>query len=248
MSELQTINSPSRLLEIAVEHNADVEKLERLMDMQVKWDAQQAKKSYQIAIGKFQYECPVIVKNKAGHNYFYTPLSDIIAQIKKPMRDAGLSFRFEQNHEQAIEVRCYVTHSDGHSESSSMSACADTSGSKNSVQAIGSTVTYLQRYTLLNVLGIATADADMDGRLPTDLDHAAELQTLIEHVACVRDYYDEVTEVKSLIANDDVGGARDVLKDLPQDAQKLLWRAPSKGGIFTTEERASIKNYSSEAA
>jgi hypothetical protein len=51
----------------------------------------------------------------------------------------------------------------GHSERTTLSATADTSGSKNSIQAIGSTVTYLQRYTLLAAVGLA-AGGDDDGQ------------------------------------------------------------------------------------
>jgi hypothetical protein len=52
----------------------------------------------------------------------------------------------------------------GHSEETTLRAIPDTSGSKNSIQAIGSTVTYLQRYTLLAAVGMAAAGMDNDGR------------------------------------------------------------------------------------
>ena len=50
-----------------------------------------------------------------------------------------------------------------------MTALADKTGSKNAVQAIGSTVTYLQRYTLIGALGITTADDDMDARINNEI-------------------------------------------------------------------------------
>jgi hypothetical protein len=52
----------------------------------------------------------------------------------------------------------------GHSEETTLKAIPDTSGSKNSIQAIGSTVTYLERYTLLAAMGMAAAGMDNDGR------------------------------------------------------------------------------------
>jgi hypothetical protein len=42
-------------------------------------------------------------------------------------------------------------------------AGADQSGAKNSIQAIGSTISYLQRYTLKAALGLAAANDD-DGK------------------------------------------------------------------------------------
>ena len=50
-----------------------------------------------------------------------------------------------------------------------MSAPADTSSQKNSIQAIASTVTYLQRYTANALLGLAAVDMDTDSRTPADL-------------------------------------------------------------------------------
>ncbi len=66
-----------------------------------------------------------------------------------------------------------------------MSASPDTSGSKNSIQAIGSTVSYLQRYTLFAILGLASTDQDNDGGAPTkplDENQLANLESLMDEV------------------------------------------------------------------
>lgn len=160
------INQPMRLIEMAISNNADIEKLEKLMALQERWNAQEAKKSFLSAMSSFQRNCPDIMKAKQGHNYLYAPLSDIVTQIRDVLASNGLSYRFEQNHDAGIQVTCIVSHNDGHSELTTMKASPDTSGSKNAIQAIGSTVQYLMRYTLIGALGITTADIDMDGRLP----------------------------------------------------------------------------------
>lgn len=252
MSELikQEQASPNQLIQMAISQNADIDKLERLMDMQIKWDASQAQKKYFEALSKFQELCPVITKNKQGHNYKYAPLSDIVQQIKQSLQQVGISYRFEQttSEQGAIIITCVTTHVDGHSERTSMSASPDTSGSKNSVQAIGSTVSYLQRYTLTGSLGIATADDDMDGRLPTDIDWKSEYEKVLTHVEAARNYIDEVFNIKEAIANGEHVSAKQEFVDLDQDIQKALWKAPSKGGIFTTEELKSLKETSATGA
>ncbi len=58
---------------------------------------------------------------------------------------------------------CTITHELGHSESTSLTANPDISGSKNAIQAIGSTISYLERYTVLALTGLATKDMDDDG-------------------------------------------------------------------------------------
>ena len=63
----------------------------------------------------------------------------------------------------SVTVTCHITHEAGHRESVTLSGPPDDSGKKNKIQQVGSTVTYLQRYTLLSSLGLATADQDDDG-------------------------------------------------------------------------------------
>lgn len=165
MNELVTV-SPMTLIETAVSKGADVTQLEKLMALHERWESSQAKKSFLTALSVFQSRCPEIQKNKKGHNSFYAPLSDIVAQTRTILAECGLSYRFEQEHGDKIKVTCIVSHVDGHSEQTSMESDPDTSGSKNSIQAIGSAVQYLMRYTFISALGITTADSDMDGRIP----------------------------------------------------------------------------------
>jgi hypothetical protein len=67
----------------------------------------------------------------------------------------------------------------GHSESTSLSASPDTSGSKNAIQAIGSTVSYLQRYTILALTGLATEDMDDDGHAAAEpIEYITEAQAI----------------------------------------------------------------------
>lgn len=163
--------TPDQLLALAVNNNLDIDKLERLLAMKERWDAAQAKKAFFTALAEFQMECPEIRKTKevsfGQTKYFFAPLGDIDRQIKKPLKDHGLTKRWEVDDKtEDIEVVCLITHEDGHSERTSMRAKADTSGSKNPIQARGSAIEYMKRYTLIGALGITTADSDIDGRLP----------------------------------------------------------------------------------
>lgn len=166
----QESQQPMRLLELAINRDADIDKLERLMEMQNQWEDRNAKREFLAAVARFQSKCPDIKKLKQGHNYKYAPLADIISQVRDLIAECGLCYRFEQDHEKGIRVTCIVSHESGHSESNTMVAAPDTSGSKNAIQAIGSTVQYLMRYTFVGAFGITTADEDMDGRLPEKLD------------------------------------------------------------------------------
>lgn len=168
-TQQQQQTSPMQLVELAISKDADIDKLERLMQMQERWEAREAEKAFNVALADFQHKCPRIEKRKQAHNYKYAPLGDIIEQIKETLHDCGLSYTFTNEHsDKEIKVTCTITHVLGHRESTSMTVNPDTSGSKNAIQSIGSAQTYGQRYTLTGALGITTADEDVDGRLPDE--------------------------------------------------------------------------------
>lgn len=161
--------NPSALLQLAVQQNLDIEKLEKLMQLQERWQANISRKDFLNSISKFQSECPAIEKTKkvafGNTKYSYAPLGEIAATIKKAMADNGLSHRWEIGEDaDNIVVTCIISHINGHSEKTTMRGAKDGSGNKNAIQSSGSTVSYLQRYSLIGALGISTADEDVDGK------------------------------------------------------------------------------------
>jgi hypothetical protein len=167
--------TPDQLLALAVNNNLDIDKLERLLAMKERWDKVQAEKAFTEALSAFQEECPDLRKtkrvffetSKGSTEYHFAPLGDIDRQIKPIMKKHGFSKSWKiQDANGKIKVSCTIKHIGGHSETTEMEADADMSGSKNAIQAKGSAVEYLKRYTLTGALGITTADQDIDGRLP----------------------------------------------------------------------------------
>ena len=156
--------TPMQMLEIAVQQGADLDKLKQLMDLNDRYEAAQAKKAYNVAMSAFRAECPIIDRTREGHNSKYAGLAEALEQIKELISRNGLSHGWKTNQEIGyVTVECTVTHVDGHQESTSLTAEPDLSGNKNSIQAIGSSVSYLQRYTLFAILGLAAKDQDDDG-------------------------------------------------------------------------------------
>lgn len=163
-----------QLIQLAVEKGADIEKLEKLMDLQDRFEAKNARKAFFNALSKFQSELPVIKKqglasfdhkNGGGNtSYTYAKLEDIAKAIKPLLSANGLSYRYEQqSDQQCLTIVCIVTHEEGHEERTQMSGFPDQSGKKNPIQQIASTVSYLRRYTLTGALGITVSDEDDDG-------------------------------------------------------------------------------------
>lgn len=163
--------NPNELLALAVDKDLDIEKLSRLMQMKKEWDADQARRAFFEAMTNFQSEVPEIRKSKkvsfGETKYDYAPLADITRQIKDKCKEHGLSYRWEiKDTKEEISVTCLITHLDGHTEQTTMTASPDDSGKKNKIQSRGSAIEYLKRYTLIGALGLSTTDSDVDGIMP----------------------------------------------------------------------------------
>lgn len=163
--------SPSVLIAMALDKNADPEVLSKLMDLQERWERNCSQKAFVVAMTAFKQEAPSVMKKHERANfgpgkasYSYANLGSIVQEISALLGKHELSSSWEtsQDDKGLVVVSCHVTHSAGHRETVTLRGPADTSGSKNPIQSIGSTVTYLQRYTLLAVLGLATK-VDDDG-------------------------------------------------------------------------------------
>ena len=167
--------SVDRLLELAVTGNADMAKLEKLLDLKERYDKEEARKAYTAAMAAFKAEAPIITKDKKvsyGHKdgdgkteYWHATLGNIVNLAVPVMARHGLSHHWDQERDgDRVKVRCSVTHSAGHRESTDWwPGPLDATGKKNPIQQAASTVTYLERYTFLLITGLAVEEQDDDG-------------------------------------------------------------------------------------
>ncbi len=177
--------TPFSVLQDAVRQGVGVETLTKLLELQERWEANQARKAFDEAFAAFKAEAPDLERTKEvsfGQGktaYKYTPLDKIAKAVGPILAKHGLSYKWKQFQAQGdpnITVTCVLRHVQGHSEENSLTGPPDSSGSKNAVQAISSGTSYLRRYTVLGVLGMATGDEDTDGVTNAD---AADFLALI---------------------------------------------------------------------
>lgn len=175
-NEIQKTESPLMAAAALVQQadgKIDVDKLEALLKVQMQWEATQAKKAYVVAMSDFKVSPPEILKDKnvkyhttkGDVDYKHATLHNVTSKINTELSKHGLTASWVTSQDNgSVKVTCKITHIMGHSEETCLSAPPDNTGSKNVIQAIGSTVTYLQRYTLLALTGLATYDQDDDGK------------------------------------------------------------------------------------
>jgi len=150
--------------------SVDIDKMERLMLMQERIFDRNAKSAYSAALAQMQPELPAIkerggIKDRGGKvQSTYALWEDINTAIKPVLAAHGFAISFRISHpEGCIAVTGVLSHKDGHSEETTIHLPHDGSGSKNAVQAVGSSTSYGKRYTASALLNLTSYGDDDDG-------------------------------------------------------------------------------------
>lgn len=156
----------SMIERVAMDPGSDLEKLERMIELKERHDASQAKAMFAEAFARASSEFPTIpLKGKGHNNKAYATLEDITKLTRPVLSAHGLALTFAIQVEQEVIVTAKLMHKAGHCEETSIALPRETSGSKNAVQAVGSSQTYGQRYTAQAILGLSLGnDIEDDGR------------------------------------------------------------------------------------
>ncbi len=257
----QTAN-PLELLQSAIANGVDPGALEKLMDLAERHDKSVAQKAFAAAMTMAQSQCGRVAadsENKQTHSKYasYAALDKVLRPIYTDNCFA-LSFNtMESAQESHITILCDVSHTAGHTKQYSISMPADGKGAKGGdvmtkTHAVGSATQYGMRYLLKMIFNVAIGDDDDDGNNASGRNIAQEL---LDYNELVREHWDSITDCKrNLIAMHgelenqvNVTEARAALAEIPEDERKAIWRAPSKGGILTTRERALLKEKPEDA-
>lgn len=196
----------------ASDPNTDVEKLERLMGLYERITDRTAKANYSAALAEMQPQLPVISergiistdKGKTVQSR-YARWEDINDAIKPILAQHGfaLSFRVGSAADGKITVTGILSHRAGHQEETTMTLPHDSSGSKNAVQAVGSSTSYGKRYTAQALLNLTSRGEDDDGQAAgaqdvLTLDQLGEVQALMDDVGADRARFLNFLRVDSL--------------------------------------------------
>ncbi|UOF79254.1 erf superfamily [Caudoviricetes sp.] len=149
--------------------DVDIDKLERLLEMRERVEAQQALKAFAAAFPSLQAAIPEISENGAidlgrGKPIPYAKWEDINKVIKPILDEHGFSLFFRTKTDgDSVTITAVLRHVMGHTEETSLTLPVDKGGNKNVVHGIGSSTSYGQRYTaraLLNISSRLEADRD----------------------------------------------------------------------------------------
>jgi len=148
----------------------DIDKMERLMRMHTDMLARQAKTAYAAALAAMAQDLPVIqergeIRIGSGKPQRYALWEDINEAIKPVLTRHGFALSFRTGRDaDKIVVTGILSHREGHCEETTMHLPIDSSGSKNAVQAVGSSTSYGKRYTASALLNLTSRGEDDDGK------------------------------------------------------------------------------------
>lgn len=165
MVQTQSETVLSVISRAAADPTCDIEKMERLMAMHERMQERDAETAFNAAMAEMQTNLPSIAERAKGHGSIrYATLEDINDVVKPIMNQYGFAVSFRVSHEGGnINVTGVLMHKAGHREETTIVLPSDTSGSKNAVQAVGSSVSYGKRYVMSALLNLTTRGEDDDG-------------------------------------------------------------------------------------
>lgn len=224
--------TPLTMIERAIDRGVTPEVLEKLLALQERFEATQARKEFEASMAQAKAKFKPIVKkhNGYGSRYKYEKLPDVTAAIDDALFEHGLSYDWDTqvDPDGKVAVTCILRHEAGHVRHCARLAeypkdVADPKANMNGAQRLAATVTYLQRATLKASLGLAVGD-DTDGRVDAP-DQAGSITA------------DEYQFIKQLIEDTDSVEAK-VLAFVSAEHLETLTQAQYRMALAALQKRA----------
>lgn len=175
--EIAPANNASAIISVieraALNPDVDIEKMERLLDMQERIMSKNAEMEFNNALSAVQKETPRI-KREAENKQTKSKYAKLDAINKKLVpvytkHGFSLSFGTDQSpYEGWIRTTCKISHSAGHSIDKFVDLPLDDKGmqgtaNKTQMHGVGSAMSYGRRYLTMLIFNIAVTDEDDDG-------------------------------------------------------------------------------------
>jgi len=164
------------VIQSALASGRSMEELKAAFDLFERMEARRAEQEFNAAFAKFKAECPPIRKRTDNSQFAvtrngvkrparYAALEDIDADTKKALTANGLACSWGDAvvTGDSITLDCWVAHVGGHKRKATCTMPHESRAGASPQQKYASTITYLQRYSMIAALGLTTCDEDDDG-------------------------------------------------------------------------------------
>jgi ERF superfamily len=185
-----------RLLERTLaDPHSDIERLDRLAVLYERMVQREAETRFNAALVRLQPKLPVLEERgqitgpDGAVRATYATWEDMVDVMRPILARHGFSLSFKPGRSPrgVPTVTGVLRHEGGHNEAAEIELPADVSGDKNPLQAVGSTMSYGQRYVAKMLLNLVSRGDDDDGqgagRSAAELGAIAEINALTERSA-----------------------------------------------------------------
>ena len=170
----------------ASDANVDVGKMERLMALMERREAQDRQQLFSAALSRIQAVAPQITQHGRTDKARFAKLEDIDTSMRPLMAAEGLALSFDTSFvDGRVLMTARLSHSGGHFEEKTLALPTDTGPGRNPIQAMGSTVSYGRRYLTKMWFNIVEVAEDNDGngaRKSISQKQADELNDLLTEI------------------------------------------------------------------
>jgi hypothetical protein len=178
-----TDNSPASMMLAAMDRGANLEQIEKMMELQERWEKREAEKVFREDFAAFRGENIIIPKTRhvdrgAGGSFDQAEYDEVCRRLSPALSAHGFSFRHDQRfglQRRMIEgvendigwvwVTCHLEHRKGHSESLQLEGPPGDLKVNTPTQNMQVTASYLKRQSLLAITGTATGGEDDEAKM-----------------------------------------------------------------------------------
>lgn len=197
-------------------------------------------------VAKIQQE---LIAKKGQYNsfgkYSYRSCEDIVEAVKPFLGDLVLILEDDivmVGDRTYVKASAIITDGEQQVMTTAYAREPETKKGMDVAQITGSASSYARKYALNGLLAIDdTKDADTMDNRKAHQQQDAIAQTNEQHAETIK-------AIQRGIADGDLSTAHEAWSELTDDEKKSLWVAPSKGGVFSTEERKIMQSTEFRAA
>jgi hypothetical protein len=173
--ETQQVSDQAAIMKViervAMSPDADIDKLEKMLDMQERIMDKNAEAEFNKAMVAALVEIPSFEESTIGAvtkggdtKYKYATFEQINKVVKPILAKHDLFMSFTTDFKDGgVYVTAVITHKDGHAKQTTGLFPFDADGQKSNIQAVGSAISYGKRYMQNALLNISTHGEDDDG-------------------------------------------------------------------------------------
>ena len=210
----------SLILKAAENEKLSAEKFEKLMDMQLRIEGEQANKALFAAIAKFQGDCPTVLKNKKGNRGMYAEFEQMVSTIRPVLQRHGLSYLFSVDEsEESCKLVTRISHTGGGSvESISYFEKVERlAGTQSNSQQRRAALTYAKRTGLELALGLVAGDESEVGTEEAPREASEDQFRLLDKLLI-----ETRTDTKNVCKHFGVSGAAELNREMVDKAILML--------------------------